>query len=83
MICLVTKFIWNLVIYCGKEEVPSTIGPVTRKEPKLTHKVVLKLSKDIKGKRHIIAMDNLFTSIRLFKDLALTTIYAMETMRSN
>jgi hypothetical protein len=43
----------------------------------------MELSKDIEREGHVIAMDNFFTSIGLFKDLAVQTIYATRTMRSN
>jgi hypothetical protein len=70
MACLVTKFIWNFSIYCGKKKAPSIVGPIAREESKLAHKVMMELSKDIEGKLHVITMDNFFTNIGLFKDLA-------------
>jgi hypothetical protein len=81
--CSVTKFVRNFVIYCGKEEATSIVEPIAREEPKLTHKVVMDLAKDIEGKWHIIAMDNFFTSVGLFKELGEKTIYATGTLRSN
>jgi hypothetical protein len=81
--CSVTKFVWNFAIYCGKEEATSTVEPIARGEPKLAHKVVMDLAKDIEGKWHVIAMDNFFTSIGLFKELGEKTIYATGTLRSN
>jgi hypothetical protein len=81
--CSVIKFVWNFAIYCGKEEATSTIEPIGRGEPKLAHKVVMELVKDIEGKGHVIAMDNFFTSISLFKELAEKAIYATGTLRSN
>jgi hypothetical protein len=68
---------------CGKEEAISTVEPIARGEPKLAHKVVVELSRDIEGKGHVIAMDNFFTSIGLFKELAEKAIYATGTLRSN
>ena len=59
----VTKFVWNFVNYCDKGEAPSTIRPIIRGKPKLVHKVVMELSKDIERKWHVIAMDNFFTYI--------------------
>jgi hypothetical protein len=47
----------------------STARLVARGEPKLAHKVVMELSKDMEEKAHVIAMDNFFTSIELFMDL--------------
>jgi hypothetical protein len=80
--CSVTKFVWNFTIYCGKEEATSTVESIARGEPKLTHKVVMKLVKDIEGKGHVIAMDNFFTTVGLFQELAEKTIYATRTLRS-
>jgi hypothetical protein len=77
------KFVWNFAIYCGKEEAISTVKPIVRGEPKLAHKVVMELSRDIKGKGHVIAMDNFFTGVGLFKELAEKTIYATGTLRSS
>jgi hypothetical protein len=65
----VIKFVWYFVVYCDKEEVLSTARLVARGEPKLAHKVVMELSKDMEEKAHVIAMDNFFTSIELFMDL--------------
>jgi hypothetical protein len=81
--CSVTKFVWNFAIYCGKEEAISTVELIARREPKLAHKVVVELSRDIEGKGHVIAMDNFFTSVGLFKELAENAIYATGTLRSN
>jgi hypothetical protein len=81
--CSVTKFVWNFAIYCGKEEAISTVEPIARGEPKLAHKVVVELSRDIEEKGHVIAMDNFFTSVGLFKELAKKAIYATGTLRSN
>jgi hypothetical protein len=81
--CSVTKFVWNFTIYYGKEEAISTVEPITKGEPKLAHKVVMELAKDIEGKGHVIAMDNFFTNVSLFKELGEKTIYATGTLRSN
>jgi hypothetical protein len=42
----------------------------------LAHKIILDLAVDIHEKRHIIIMDNFFTSIGLFEELELRQIYA-------
>jgi hypothetical protein len=81
--CLVTKFVWNFTIYCGKEEVTSIVEPIARGELKLAHKIVIELSRDIEGKWHVIAMDNFFISVGLFKELVENAIYTTGTLRSN
>ena len=83
MACSVTKFVWNFTIYCGKKEAISIVKPIARGEPKLSYKVVMELSRDIEGKRHVIAMDNFFLSVGLFKELVEKAIYATRTLRSN
>ena len=64
------KFVWNFAIYCDKEEATLTVEPIARGKPKLAHKVVQELSRDIEGKEHNIAMNNFFTTISLFQELA-------------
>jgi hypothetical protein len=58
MAYLVTKFVWNFEVYYGKEVAPATIGPIERVEPKLAHKLVMELSKNIERKDHVAAMDD-------------------------
>lgn len=38
-------------------------------EPKLVHILLLDLVKDIEGNRHVIVIDNIFSSIGVFSDL--------------
>jgi hypothetical protein len=57
--------------------------PIARGEPKLVHKIEVELSRDIEGKGHVIAIDNFFTSVDLFKELTEKAIYATGTLRSN
>jgi hypothetical protein len=52
-------------------------------EARLAHKVVLDLATNMQEKRHVINMDNFFTFVGLFEELALRQIYATGTMRSN
>jgi hypothetical protein len=80
MVCLVTKFVWNFVMYCGKNE---EVAHVAWGEARLTHNVVLDLAADVQRKGHVISMDNFFTSIRLFEELVSMQIYATRTVRSN
>jgi hypothetical protein len=56
---------------------------IARGEAKFAHKVVLDLVVDVEEKGHVISMNNFFTFIGLFEDLALKQIYATSTMRSN
>jgi hypothetical protein len=81
--CLVTKFVWNFVVYCGKKDATSTAEPIVREKSKLAHKVIMESSRNIEGKWHVITMNNFFTSIDLFKELPENAIYAMGTLKSN
>jgi hypothetical protein len=67
--CLVdssSKFVFNFDIYCGKNVEAEVPVVVPQGEASLVHAIVMKLLKD-----HCIVMDNYFSSIGLFKDLAL------------
>jgi hypothetical protein len=65
------------VVYCGKNEDYEEVAHVAREEARLAHKVVLDLA------AHVISMDNFFTSVGFFEELASMQIYATGTFRSN
>ena len=79
--CSIIKFVWNFAIYCGKSEVPQDVVLVVHGKPKLAHNLVVELSKDIQRKRHVLSMDNIFTSIKVLRNLALKSIYGTAKMR--
>jgi hypothetical protein len=83
MACLVTKFVWNFAVYYGKTEETEEVPRVTRGEARLAQKVVLDLVADVQDKDHAISMDNFFTFVGLFKELASIQIYATGTVRTN
>jgi hypothetical protein len=83
MACLVTKFVWNFAVYYGKTEETEEVPRVTRGEARLARKVVLDLVADVQDKDHAISMDNFFTFVGLFKELASIQIYATGTVRTN
>jgi hypothetical protein len=83
MACSVAKFVWNSAVYYGKTEETEEVPRVARGEACLAQKVVLDLAAEVQGKGHIINMDNFFTSIRLFEELASIQIYATCTVRTN
>jgi hypothetical protein len=56
---------------------------VPRREASLAHAIVMKLLQGLEDKGHCIVMDNYFSSIRLFKDLALRGTYATGTVWYN
>jgi hypothetical protein len=65
------------VVYCGKNEDYEEVAHVAREEARLAHKVVLDLA------AHVISMDNIFTYVGFFEELASMQIYATGTFRSN
>ena len=78
-----SKFIYDFDIYCGKN-IQSLDGQESScTVANLGYKVVMELTRGLENKGHVIVMDNLFTSIELFRDLARQCIYATETMWSN
>ena len=70
-------------MYCEKEEGREDVTRVARGEAKLVQKVVLDLVQDVQGKRHIITIDNFFTSVGLLQELASMQIDVTGTLRSN
>jgi hypothetical protein len=78
----ISKYVYDFAIYCGKS-VEAVLQPSVRGEPKLAHKVVLNLVDGLDGKGHVVVMDNYFSSIGLFIEMAARGIYATGTMRSN
>jgi hypothetical protein len=77
--CSATGYLWNAFIYCGKNDVDDS----QNKELGATHALVLNLLEPLAGKHHIVHMDNYFTSIPLFNDLASQGTWCCGTMRSN
>jgi hypothetical protein len=78
----VSKYVYNFAIYCGKS-MENVVQPATRGEPRLAHNVVLNMVEGLDGKGHVVVMDNYFSSVGLFTEMATRGIYATGTMRSN
>jgi hypothetical protein len=83
MACSFTKYVWNFAVYCDKNEETEEVACARRGEVRLVQKIVLDLAVDIQGKEHVINMDNFFTSVGLFRDLASIQIYATGTVSAN
>ena len=92
--CYTAKYVWNFEVYCGKETPPPqpghaqdipnpTILLVRRGEPQLAHNVVLKMVEGLANMRHLVVMDNFFSSIGLFMDLLGMEFYALGIVRPN
>jgi hypothetical protein len=78
-----SKFVFNFNIYYGKNVEAEVRVVVPQGEASLAHAIVMKLLQGLENKGHCIVMDNYFSSIGLFKDLALKGTYATGTIRSN
>ena len=66
-----------------KNEDNEEVVRVAQGEARLAYKIVLDLAADVQEKRHVISMDNVFTSVGLFEELASLRIYATRMVRSN
>jgi hypothetical protein len=64
-----SKFVYNFDFYCGK--MLKQKFKLWYLEEMQAHVIVMKLLQGLENKRHCIVMDNYFSSIGLFKDLAL------------
>jgi hypothetical protein len=73
---------YNFAIYCGKS-MENVLQPTSRGEPRLAHNVVLNMVEGLDGKGHVVVMDNYFSSVGLFTEMASRGIYTTGTMRSN
>jgi hypothetical protein len=77
--CSLTGYLWNAVIYVGKNEEEDS----KQKELSATHAIVRNLLQPLSSKNHTVHMDNWFTSIPLFNDLAKMEIWSCGTIRVN
>ena len=77
--CSLTGYLWNAAIYCGKSDQEDSRS----KEIGATHSIALTLLQPLAFKNHIVHMDNFYTSIPLFNDLAKLLIWACGTVRTN
>jgi hypothetical protein len=77
--CSLTGYLWNATIYVGKDDTEED----KKKEISTTHFLVKNLLTPLSGKNHIAHMDNWFTSIPLFNDLAVLLIWCCGTIRVN
>ena len=66
-----SKFVYNFDIYCGKNLDAKVRIVVPQGEASLAHAIVMNLLQGLEEKEHCIIIDNHFSSIGLFKDLAL------------
>jgi hypothetical protein len=82
----ISKYVYTFDIYSGA---PSNLAETNehkkrrKGEPQQALKVVKKLTAELQGRYHCISMDNLFSSVELFRGLEAMGIYASGTIRSD
>jgi hypothetical protein len=79
----ITKFVGNFQIYVEKLQNVEEEEQRAHRDSTLAHGVVVDFLGGHENKGHVVAMDNYFTSVGLFKDLLDRGIYATRTLRSN
>ena len=65
-----SKFINDFDVCCGKNMQTLDGQESSPTVANLGYKVVMELTRGLENKRHVIVMDNFFTSVQLFQDLA-------------
>jgi hypothetical protein len=79
----VTKYVYDFSVYCGKILRPEGAPVVPPTAGGLAHNVVMGLMEGLENRGHVVMMDNYFSSVGLFEELASKGIYATRTMRTN
>lgn len=79
-----SNYVFNFEIYCGANHFGvEEEAPVVHGEANVAHNVVMQLINRQEGKGHVVVMDNYFSSVGLFTEMATLKIYSNGTMRSN
>jgi hypothetical protein len=78
-----TKFIYCFDIYCGKNLKAEVRVEAPSRQGDSSYGIIMHLVQGLEGKGHCVVMDNFFTSVILFRDLASKGIYATGTIRLN
>jgi hypothetical protein len=84
--CLVdsrSKFVWDFDIYTGASLETMENKKSSKVEAGLGQRVVESLTVGLRGKGHVVVMDNFFTSVELFRSLEQMGIYATGMVRTN
>ena len=78
-----SKFIYCFDIYCSKNLEAEVRVEAPFRQGGAAYGVVINLLQGLEDKGHCVIMDNFFTSIPLFMELASKGIYAIGTIRGN
>src|SRR5215510_12576011 len=74
-LCDETGYTYNMTVYLGRDR------QRTAQHLTATHAIVPELTENIQGRCHKLYMDNYFSSLDLFRDLATKQIYCCGTVR--
>jgi hypothetical protein len=66
----VSKYVYNFSVYCGKIITGNTAEMAPRIHGGLAHNVVMGLMEGLENKGHVVVVDNYFSSVGLFEELA-------------
>ena len=75
--CSATSYLFNAIFYIGKSDI------LPAKESSITKETVIQLMQPLAGKHHQVCMDDYYTCLPLFKELASMQILATGTVRTN
>ena len=78
-----SKYVANFEVYCQNDPIVEEEIHRPREKARLAYNIVLRLVSPYEGKRHVITMDNFFSSIPLFKELLEMGTYATDIIRCN
>ena len=81
LIDAVSKYVYDFSVYCGKITTRDWAEPVPRSTKGLAQNVVMGFMHGLVNKGHVVVMDNYFSSIGLFEELASKGKYATRTMQ--
>ena len=70
-------YLYDAIVYLGKATHQSTTGKG------IYHDLVMDLCQPLRGNSHTIYMDNLYSSVKLFRELLEHRLHAIGTVRSN
>jgi hypothetical protein len=59
------------------------LQPTVRGESKLAHNIINNMVNGLNGKEHVVVMDNCFSHVGIFIEIASRGIYTIDTMNSN
>jgi Transposase IS4 len=81
--CSATAYLWNAMFYCGKSRNVTEDDRETAADISVTAQTVIDLMRPLQGLNHHVHMDNYYSSVSLFDQLAKMGIRSTGTIRTN